>query len=61
VDRGVVFIPFHFREAAANVLTNPASDPMAGIPELKVCAVRLEPDAPGGSAAAAGLARSPHP
>jgi formate dehydrogenase (NADP+) alpha subunit len=61
VDRGVVFIPFHFREAAANVLTNPASDPAAGIPELKVCAVRLEPDAPGGSAAAAGLARSPHP
>jgi hypothetical protein len=43
------------------VLTNPASDPAAGIPELKVCAVRLERDAPGGSAAAAGLARSPHP
>jgi formate dehydrogenase major subunit len=45
VDRGVVFIPFHFREAAANVLTNPACDPAAGIPELKVCAVRLERDA----------------
>lgn len=42
VDTGVVFIPFHFWEAAANVLTNPASDPTAGIPEFKVCAVRLE-------------------
>lgn len=42
VDAGVLFIPFHFWEAAANVLTNPASDPTAGIPEFKVCAVRLE-------------------
>ena len=42
VDTGIVFIPFHFWEAAANVLTNPASDPIAGIPEFKVCAVRLE-------------------
>ena len=42
VDTGVLFIPFHFWEAAANVLTNPASDPTAGIPEFKVCAVRLE-------------------
>jgi formate dehydrogenase (NADP+) alpha subunit len=42
VDPGVVFIPFHFWEAAANVLTNPAYDPTAGIPEFKVCAVRLE-------------------
>jgi predicted molibdopterin-dependent oxidoreductase YjgC len=42
VDAGVLFIPFHFWEAAANVLTNPASDPTAGIPEFKVCAARLE-------------------
>ena len=42
VDAGVVFIPFHFWEAAANVLTNPATDPTAGIPEFKVCAVRVE-------------------
>jgi len=42
VDAGVLFIPFHFWEAAANVLTNPASDPTAGIPEFKVCAVRME-------------------
>ncbi len=39
---GVVFIPFHYREAAANVLTNPARDPICNIPELKVCAVRIE-------------------
>ncbi len=37
-----VFMAFHFREAPANVLTNPALDPIAKIPELKVCAVRLE-------------------
>jgi formate dehydrogenase alpha subunit len=42
VEAGVLFIPFHFWEAAANVLTNPAYDPTAGIPEFKVCAVRLE-------------------
>ncbi len=42
VNRGVVFIPFHFAEAAANVLTNPASDPVAKIPEYKVCAVKVE-------------------
>jgi predicted molibdopterin-dependent oxidoreductase YjgC len=39
---GVVFMPFHFREAAANLLTNTALDPVARIPELKVCAVRVE-------------------
>jgi len=42
VARGVVFIPFHFAESAANVLTNAALDPIAKIPELKVCAVRIE-------------------
>jgi len=42
VDRGVVFIPFHFVEAAANMLTNPAYDPVAKIPEYKVCAVKVE-------------------
>lgn len=40
---GVVFIPFHYAEAAANVLTHAALDPIAKIPELKVCAVRVEP------------------
>jgi predicted molibdopterin-dependent oxidoreductase YjgC len=40
---GTVFIPFHFVEAAANVLTDAALDPIAKIPEYKVCAVALEP------------------
>jgi predicted molibdopterin-dependent oxidoreductase YjgC len=38
---GTVFIPFHFSKAAANVLTNAALDPVCGIPEYKVCAVKL--------------------
>jgi formate dehydrogenase alpha subunit len=38
---GTVFIPFHFAEAAANKLTNAALDPVSGIPEFKVCAVKL--------------------
>jgi len=42
VRRRQVFVPFHFREAAANLLTNPALDPYAKIPEFKVCAVRVE-------------------
>jgi formate dehydrogenase alpha subunit len=42
VPPGIVFIPFHFAEAAANVLTNPALDPVAKIPEYKVAAVRIE-------------------
>jgi formate dehydrogenase alpha subunit len=42
VPPGIVFIPFHFAEAAANVLTNPAVDPVAKIPEYKVGAVRVE-------------------
>ena len=42
VAKDSVFIPFHFREAAANVLTNPALDPDAKIPEYKVCAVKVE-------------------
>ena len=39
---GVVFMTFHFAESATNLLTNTATDPIAGIPELKVCAVRVE-------------------
>jgi len=42
VEKGVVFMPFHFEEANVNKLTNPAFDPIAKIPELKVCAVKLE-------------------
>lgn len=40
---GIVFIPFHFREAAVNLITNPAIDPVAKIPEFKVCAVKIIP------------------
>jgi formate dehydrogenase alpha subunit len=37
---GVVFMSFHWREAAANILTNDALDPLAKIPEYKVSAVK---------------------
>lgn len=40
---GVVFIAFHFAEAAANLLTNDALDPQAKIPEFKACAVQVFP------------------
>ncbi|HEC23242.1 MAG TPA: formate dehydrogenase subunit alpha [Chloroflexi bacterium] len=43
---GTVFIPFHFAEAAANVLTLNEVDPRAKIPGYKVCAVRVEKTAP---------------
>ena len=39
---GVVFLPFCYAEAAANLLTNAALDPFGKIPELKYCAVRVE-------------------
>jgi formate dehydrogenase alpha subunit len=39
---GVVFIPMHFAEAAANLLTIDALDPYAKIPEFKACAVKIE-------------------
>jgi len=42
IKKGEVFIPFHFAECAANILTNNALDPTAKIPEYKACAVRIE-------------------
>ena len=39
--RGSVFVPFCYYEAAANMLTNPALDPVGKIPEFKYCAVRV--------------------
>jgi formate dehydrogenase major subunit len=42
MTRGSVFIPFHFKEAAANLLTIDALDPYGKIPEFKFCAVRVE-------------------
>jgi predicted molibdopterin-dependent oxidoreductase YjgC len=38
----VLFMPFHYAEAAANILTNPALDPLSKIPEFKACAARVE-------------------
>jgi len=43
ITPGTVFMPFHFAEAAANLLTHVALDPVAKIPEYKVCAVAVEP------------------
>ena len=50
--QGTIFIPFHFAEAAANVLTDNRIDQQAKIPDYKVCAVRVAraaaiPDRPG--------------
>lgn len=42
VSKNIVFIPFHFAEESANRLTNEALDPTTNIPELKVCAVRID-------------------
>ena len=39
---GVIFMTFHFAESPTNILTSPAVDPVSKIPELKVCAVRVE-------------------
>lgn len=43
---GIVFIPFHYRDAAVNLITNPSVDPVAKIPEFKVCAVNIVPIVP---------------
>ena len=43
VPEGMVFIPFCFAEAAANILTNPQLDPYGKIPEFKFCAARISP------------------
>ncbi len=42
VGKGRVFVPFHYKEAAANLLTNAALDPVSNIPEFKVCAVKIQ-------------------
>jgi formate dehydrogenase major subunit len=41
VPEGMIFIPFCFNEAAANMLTNPQLDPFGKIPEFKFCAARV--------------------
>jgi formate dehydrogenase major subunit len=50
VPEGMVFMPFCYAEAAANLLTNPALDPFGKIPEFKFCAARVT------SAVATGVA-----
>ena len=42
IMKGVMFMPFHFKECAANTLTNNALDPIAKIPEFKACSVKVE-------------------
>lgn len=42
VPTGLIFATFHFPDSAVNFLTNPALDPVAKIPEYKVCAVKVE-------------------
>jgi formate dehydrogenase major subunit len=49
--KGAVFIPFAYYEAAANLMTNSALDPVGKIPEFKYCAVALRS---GGTPLAAG-------
>ena len=41
ISTGVIYIPFHYKESPANKLTNPALDPIAKIPEYKVCAAKV--------------------
>jgi formate dehydrogenase major subunit len=53
--RGSCFMPFHFREAAANLLTIDEIDPFGKIPEFKFCAVRVEPSPDPGPDADRGL------
>lgn len=43
VPENMVFMPFCYAEAAANLLTNPALDPFGKIPEFKFCAARVSP------------------
>ena len=52
IPPGLIFIPFAYAEAAANMLTNPQLDPFGKIPEFKFCAARIEPaEAPAAVAA----------
>ena len=42
IPEGVIFIPFCYNEAAANILTNSALDPFGKIPEFKYCAAKIQ-------------------
>jgi len=41
IPEGMIFVPFCYAEAPANVLTNPQLDPFGKIPEFKYCAARV--------------------
>ena len=53
VPEGMVFVPFCYAEAAANVLTSPELDPFGKIPGFKLCAARVEPAGAGAGAESA--------
>ena len=42
LPEGMIFMPFCFNEAAANILTNPQLDPFGKIPEFKFCAEKVD-------------------
>ena len=56
IERGWLFMPFHFCEGPANMLTIDALDPLAKIPEYKVCAAIIQK-----ARSASQVSRSPHP
>ena len=58
VRRGCIWMPMHFAESRANLLTNDAGDCVTGTGEYKVCAVRVEKVRTG--AASATVAQVPH-
>ena len=60
-QKGVVFMTFHYAEASANVLTNPALDPVCKTPELKVCAVKVQKESGVTADAAQASAEEPAP
>jgi predicted molibdopterin-dependent oxidoreductase YjgC len=49
---GLVWMALHFAQSRVNLLTNDVTDSLIGIPEYKVCAIRIEPVSPGVRSAA---------
>jgi formate dehydrogenase major subunit len=41
IKKGVIFVPFHYADSPANMLTNPKLDAKAKIPEFKACAAKI--------------------
>jgi predicted molibdopterin-dependent oxidoreductase YjgC len=57
VRRGIIWMPLHFAEARANLLTNDAGDAVTGTGEYKVCAARMAPVAVEGESEGTGAVR----